>query len=378
MNLLLIARKIWRYRLVTLPVIALTLLGLFYVMAVKAPEYKVSSSYILINPPPPPTADEIARNPTLGRINPNNPYTRFSDQTVIVSLLSSSLSSDTARQELVKAGADPRYTVSPDLQLGYSSSVVEITGMSSTAQGAVHTAELVGAALTRELDRIQVSQGVDPHYMITAQQVVPPDSPKLQISSRFRPLIGVLAIGAILLLLAVSAAEALETLRADLSKRDLPKRDEKGDSIEGTPENERQPHRGRRKNRRASNAAPDPTMDGMTGLTQPERILRALSFRGDGTPAPPGELTLSGARLRERTGIKSSSIYVVTKRLRNEGKIERDGRGRWRLPARRQMADNGHRSAEATRAAGAENGTESVSGNGSTRTAPTERYRSLR
>ena len=107
-------------------------------------------------------------------------------------------------------------------------------------------------------------------------------------------------------------------------------------------------------------------MDGMTGLTQPERILRALSFRGDGTPAPPGELTLSGARLRERTGIKSSSMYVVTRRLRNEGKIERDGRGRWRLPARRQMADNGHRSAEATRAAGAENGTESVSGNGST------------
>ena len=188
MNLLLIARKIWRYRFVTLPVIALTLLGLVYVMAVKAPEYKVSSSYILINPPPPPTPDEIARNPTLGRINPNNPYTRFSDQTVIVSLLSSSLSSDTARQELVKAGADPRYTVSPDLQLGYSSSVVQVTGMGSTPQGAVHTAELVGAALTRELDRMQASQGVDPRYMIKTQAVVAPDSPKLQISSRFRPL----------------------------------------------------------------------------------------------------------------------------------------------------------------------------------------------
>ena len=169
MDLLLIARKIWRYRLVTLPVIALTLLGVFYVIAVKAPEYKVSSSYILINPPPPPTADEIARDPALGRINPNNPYTRFSDQSVIVSLLSSSLSSDSARQELVKAGADPGYTVSPDLQLGYSSSVVEVTGVGSTAPGAVHTAELVGAALTRELDRVQASQGVDPHYMIKAQ-----------------------------------------------------------------------------------------------------------------------------------------------------------------------------------------------------------------
>ncbi len=107
----------------------------------------------------------------------------------------------------------------------------------------MHTAELVGAALTRELDRMQASQGVDPHYMIKAQPVVAPDSPKQQISSRFRPLIGVLAIGAILLLLAVSAAEALETLRAEMSKRNLPKRDEKGDSIEGSPTNNGSAHK---------------------------------------------------------------------------------------------------------------------------------------
>ena len=243
MALLLIARKIWRYRLVTLPVIALTLLGSFYVVAVKAPEYKVSSSYILINPPPPPTADAIARDPKLARINPDNPYTRFSDQSAIVSLLSNSLSSATASQELVKAGADPGYTVSPDLQLGYSSSVVEITGVGSTPQGAVHTAELVGAALIRQLDRIQVSQGVDPHYMIKAQQVVAPDSPQQQISGKIRPLVGVLVLGAILLLLAVSAGEALETLRAELSKRNLPKRDTEGDSIEGSATNNGSSHK---------------------------------------------------------------------------------------------------------------------------------------
>lgn len=243
MTLLLIARKIWRYRLVTLPVIALTLLGSFYVTIVKAPEYKVSSSYILINPPPPPTADAIARDPKLARINPNNPYTRFSDQTAIVSLLSNSLSSATASRELVKAGADPGYTVSPDLQLGYSSSVVEVTGVGSTPQGAVHTAELVGAALNRELDRIQAAQGVDPHYMIKAQPVVAPDSPQQQISGKIRPLVGVLALGAILLLLAVSAAEALESLRAELSNRNLPKRDEQGDSIEGSATNNGSAHK---------------------------------------------------------------------------------------------------------------------------------------
>ena len=107
MDLLQISRKIWRYRIVTLPVIVLTLLGAFYVIAIKAPVYKASSSYVLINPPPPPTAEEIARNPALGRINPDNPYTRFSDQSVIVSLLSSSLSNDSARQALSRRARIP-------------------------------------------------------------------------------------------------------------------------------------------------------------------------------------------------------------------------------------------------------------------------------
>jgi hypothetical protein len=227
-DLLQISRKFWRYRVVTLPVVALTLIGAFYVIVIKAPVYKVSSSYVLINPPPPPTADDITRDPALGRINPNNPYTRFSDQSVIVSLLSSSLSSDSARQALAKQGADPRYTVAPDLQLGYSSLVVELTGVGSSPQAAVKTAQLVGRALSAELNRMQASQGVDPHYLIRTQRVVAPDSPKQQVSSTLRPLVGVLAIGAILLLLAVSAAQALETLRTEWSRGDRAEKGETG------------------------------------------------------------------------------------------------------------------------------------------------------
>ena len=51
---------------VTLPIIGLTLIAAFYVVAVKAPGYKVSSSYVLINPPPPPTADQIAQQTGAG------------------------------------------------------------------------------------------------------------------------------------------------------------------------------------------------------------------------------------------------------------------------------------------------------------------------
>ena len=234
MYLLQISRKIWRYRIVTLPVIALTLLGALYIVVGKAPVYKVSSSYVLINPPPPPTADEIARDPALGRVNANNPYTQFSDESVIVSLLSNSLSNDTARQALSNAGADPRYTVAPDVALGFSSSVVEVTGVGSSPQAAVKTAELVGTALARELQRLQASQNVDPSYMIKTQQVVAPEGPTLQLSSMARPLIAVLVFGAILLLVVVSAAEAVETLRAERGAGGLPERDME-DSIEGTP-----------------------------------------------------------------------------------------------------------------------------------------------
>jgi hypothetical protein len=356
-DLLRISRKFWRYRIVTLPVIALTLLGAFYVVAIRAPVYKVTSSYVLINPPSPPSADDIARNPALGRINSDNPYTRFSDQSVIVSLLSSSLSSDTSRQQLASEGADPRYTVAPDLQLGYSSLVVEITGVGSTPESAVKTAELVGAGLTRELSRVQASQGVDPSYMIKTQQVVAPDSPSLQVSSTLRPLVAVLAIGAILLLLVISAAEALDTLRAEWSKRDRREADAEGDSIEGPASNDSQarpdPQRRRPFSRKP---APQPTMDGMTGLTQPERILRALSFRGDGTLARPGELALPGSELSERTGIKPGSMYAVTSKLRTQGKIERDGRGWWRLSSHIRTPGNGHSPALAAPRADLESG----------------------
>ena len=71
MSLLLIVRKLWKYKLFTLPVFALVIAGAFYVFAVKAPTYEAGSTYILVNPPPPPTDAQIAANPALGKLNRN-------------------------------------------------------------------------------------------------------------------------------------------------------------------------------------------------------------------------------------------------------------------------------------------------------------------
>ena len=231
MDLLQILQKIWRYRIVTLPVLALTLLGAIYVVALKESEYSAASSYVLINPPAPPTAEEIAADPSLGRINSDNPFTRFTDQSVVMDLLASTLSNESARRALAQQGADNRYTVAPSSEFGFSSQLLDVTGVGSTPREAVRTAELVGAALTSELDRLQASRGVDARYMIETQRVVAPDHAEQRVSGKLRTLVGVFAMGAILLFVVISAAEALTTLRAERSKQGVPK--DKQGSFEG-------------------------------------------------------------------------------------------------------------------------------------------------
>jgi capsular polysaccharide biosynthesis protein len=215
MDLLVIARKFWRYKLLTLPVVLLTLFGAAYVIAVKEPVYETSSSYIMINPPLPPTEEDIARNPALGRINADNPYARFSDETVIVDVLASSMANTSTEETLVKKGADPRYKVSSASALGFSSPILKITAQGGSPEVAVKSAELVGKGVTQELDRMQKAEGVDPTYWIKSKQVEAPDGAQLRASGQLRMLVGVLAFGAVLLFVVVSVADAVSTLRRE-------------------------------------------------------------------------------------------------------------------------------------------------------------------
>jgi hypothetical protein len=215
MDLLLIARKIWRHKFVTVPVILLTIAGAGYVVTVKQPLYEASSSYLLINPPAAPTADDIARNPALANVRADNPYTRFADQSVIIDVLSRTINSDSARRRLLRAGADPRYVVESASRFGTTSPIVQITGTGPTPHAAMRTAEVVGHAVVGELDRMQQVQKVDPRYRITTLQVEFPDGPRLQPSGQLRMLVAVLVLGAILLFIVVSVTDALETLRRE-------------------------------------------------------------------------------------------------------------------------------------------------------------------
>jgi hypothetical protein len=231
MSLLLIAQKIWRYKFATLPVLGLMLLGAFYVIAIKQPVYQTASSYILLNPPAAPTPDEVARDPKLG-VGTDNPYTRYSDQSIVVQVLASRLSGDDARAELAREGADPRYTVAPSSNFGFSAPIVQITAVGVTPAAAVKTADVVGLAMTRELDRMQQQHGTAPRYRIDAQEVAAAHDARLKASGKLRSLVAVFVLCGILLFVVVSIADAVGTIRSQRRARgQVP--DAAGDQVVG-------------------------------------------------------------------------------------------------------------------------------------------------
>jgi hypothetical protein len=220
MSLLLIFRKIWTYKLATLPVFALMFVGTWYVIAVKAPTYEAGATYILVNPPAPPTDAEIAANPALGRVHADNPYTRFGDGSVVVQVLASRLNSDEGRRSLASQGADPNYVATPSAEFGFSAPILQITGTGTTPDQAVKTANLVGAALTRELGRMQ--QDVDSTYRIKTEAVVAAHDAQLKPSGKLRALVAVLALGGILLFIVISVLDALRALRMEWAQNRTP------------------------------------------------------------------------------------------------------------------------------------------------------------
>jgi hypothetical protein len=237
MDLLSISQTIWRHKLATLPIIALMFIGTFYVVKIKPPVYETTSSYILVNPPAPPSSDEIARHPALATVNANNPYVQYNDLSIVSSLLTQTVTTDPVRSQLVRAGADDRFTVGPSTQYPLGTPIVQITGIAATSSGAVRSATLVGAKFSDVLGKLQAAQGVDPHYWIRAHEVNPPGPATQRVSSKLRTLVAVLVLGIIMLFVTVSVLNAVEQRRSlkrsldDFSPADRLAISEEGDTV---------------------------------------------------------------------------------------------------------------------------------------------------
>jgi hypothetical protein len=194
MDLPLIARKIWRHKLITIAVVLVTLAGAGYVITVKQSLYEASSTYSMISPPAASTAEQVARHPELAKVKADNPYTQFADHSVVIDVLKRTMSTESARGMLARAGADPRYTLKSATEFGASVPLIQVKALASTPEGAMRSAELVGHAVVGELDRMQKANGVDHAYRITAVQVEVPDGARRKASGPLRILVGVLGL----------------------------------------------------------------------------------------------------------------------------------------------------------------------------------------
>ena len=208
-----IGQRVWRHRLATLPVIALTVVAAVYVVALDRHVYEAKSGYFLLYPPGPPTPDAVARDPALGKLDSDNPYTRFSDRSAIVRVLVDTMESESTRRAITDRGGDPRYAIARTGQPGQPSPIVEVTGHGASREEAIHTTEVVGDELLKSLDQLQQAQGVSSPYRIGAEQVNPPGAAVLRTYPLARLLIGVLAAGALLLVITFSIAQAAGELR---------------------------------------------------------------------------------------------------------------------------------------------------------------------
>jgi hypothetical protein len=222
MDLLPAMRMVWRHRLATAGVVLATIVGAIFVLAVQHPVYEAYSSFVLISPPNPPSEAQIKADPSLRTARTDNPYTRFDTQWVMVDLLAQAVTTDAAREALVRTGADGRYRVAPSSKFGFSSAIVQVTALGSSERSAITTATLVSKAVRGELRRMQAVLGVDSRYMIRPLQLEKPQKAVRRPSGQLRMVFGVLAAGALLLVLLLSVLDTISRWRVERSRDAAP------------------------------------------------------------------------------------------------------------------------------------------------------------
>lgn len=209
MNLFAIGESLWRHKRATIPVILLTVIGMFYAIAIRPPTYEASASILLTNPPAPPTAAQIAADPSLAHVNADNPFVDLGNLVFVADALIEVVTSPAAQQALVQAGASRQYQVALDVS-AESPPAIDVTGVASNAQAAIQSAQLVAKAVSQDLYRMQAGKHVDTKYMISSTEYVQPTSATTSSSGKLRTTILVAVVGFILLLVAVSVSQVLE------------------------------------------------------------------------------------------------------------------------------------------------------------------------
>ncbi len=204
LDLMSLVRAMGRYWIATALVLLATFGGAGAALVLVPPQYEASASYLLVRPPAPPTAADIARDPTLAIVKWDNPYVRYGNDSVILEVVARRVSGEQTRGDVVRGGGDDRYEVTLSRMFG-SNSVVVVTSKASSQTSALATLRLVGDATAEVLDGVQAAEDVDPSYRFTVRAIETPDTARRIIAGTLRTMVAIVAIGAITLVVLLAA-----------------------------------------------------------------------------------------------------------------------------------------------------------------------------
>ncbi|WBB69599.1 Wzz/FepE/Etk N-terminal domain-containing protein [Micromonospora sp. WMMD812] len=208
MDLLALFTTVRRHKLIVLAVLLIMVGGNAYVAFGIPPQYESTAQYVLIAPPPAPSDAAIERDPSLAKVNANNPYLRLPNPSVVVDVLAQRVSGDNVRRDLIAQGADEDYTISATNAVG-SGLVISIVGTGHSAASATQTLQLVSERMKTELHEMQKVDGADDKYLFVALPINPPTDPIRKVTGTIRSLIAVSAACLVLLFGLISIAEAV-------------------------------------------------------------------------------------------------------------------------------------------------------------------------
>jgi hypothetical protein len=202
MDLLSIVREVWKGKAAVLPVLFLTFIAAAYVLVVRPPEYASNSALTLIYPPAAPTSNQIASDPSLSKVNADNPYEAYGDLTVVGAVVQQAMGSDSIVAQLRKEGVEDGYSITSDPTT--TNPIIHVEGVGATPAAALRATTILGEQIGATLNQLQANEHVADHYRITTQVLNTPNVPSLKISSKLRSLIAVLVAGLIMMFVALS------------------------------------------------------------------------------------------------------------------------------------------------------------------------------
>jgi len=234
MDLVAVFSSLRRHKIIVLMVLLLTIGGDLFVVYGLPQQYESKAQYLLSPPPPAPTDEEIQKNPSLAKLNANNPYLRVATLSVVTDVLAQRVGADETRKQLIAQGADQDYAIATTNAIG-SGQLIEITGTGHSPEESDRTRDLVVAQMVAQLHDMQTVNGADDRYLIKAIPVTQSAEPLHKVTVTMRSVIAVTVAGLILLFALISIADAIAPWRRRRAGLDVPHAPEPPRQLEQRP-----------------------------------------------------------------------------------------------------------------------------------------------